>query len=188
MKTLLTSIRMFIVFTILTGVLYPLVVTGLAQAFFSDKANGSMISVGGKEIGSALIGQEFTVAKYFWPRPSAVGYNPLPSGATNLGPTSALLQEQISGRKEKLLKNDVGTAVPQDLLTASASGLDPDITPDGALCQIDHIMTARGLPEAERSKLTDLVHSYTELPQWDILGQARVNVLKLNLALDSLYH
>ncbi len=186
MKTLLNSVRMLLVLTVLTGLLYPLAITGVAQLFFPAKANGSFVQVNGAKVGSSLIGQNFGSDRYFWPRPSAVGYNPMPSGGSNFGPTSAALRDSIAARAAKL-GVPVGMA-PADLLTASGSGLDPDISPEAANFQIDRIVKVRGLNSSDKARLEALIVSHTLAPQIQLFGEPRVNVLKLNLALDSLLH
>jgi K+-transporting ATPase ATPase C chain len=175
--------------TLLTGVAYPLAVTAAAQAAFPAQANGSLVSAGGQVVGSALIGQANTAPRYFWPRPSAIGYNPLPSGGSNLGPTSAALQAAVAARAADLraanhLSADV--PLPPDLLFASGSGLDPHISPEAARLQIDRVAQARQFTPAQRAALAALVDRFVEPPQWGVLGQPRVNVLQLNLAVDCL--
>jgi K+-transporting ATPase ATPase C chain len=184
MKTVWISIRMLAALSVLTGLIYPLLMTGMAQVLFSRQANGSIIRENGGTVGSTLIGQAFTSDKYFWPRPSAVGYNPLPSGGTNLGPTSSALRDSIVARANHFGAPVV--AVPTDLLEASGSGLDPHISPEAARFQIDRILKARGMASTRRSDLEALVRSHVEPPQLGFLGEPRVNVLQLNLALDSL--
>lgn len=184
MKTVWISIRMLAVLSVLTGLIYPLVMTRVAQTLFPHRANGSMIIKYDSTLGSALIGQAFTSDKYFWPRPSAVGYNPLPSSGSNLGPTAASLRDSVVARAARF--GVPIAAVPSDLLEASGSGLDPHVSPEGALFQIDRILAARGHPLTERAELEVLVRSHTEPPQLGFLGEPRVNVLGLNLALDSL--
>jgi K+-transporting ATPase ATPase C chain len=184
MKTIWISIRMLVVLTVLTGVVYPLLMTGLAQTMFADKANGSMIIANGKTIGSALIGQNFTSEKYFWSRPSAISYNPLPSSGTNQGPTNAALRDSVAARAARL--GGWPSTLPADLLHASGSGLDPHISPAAAMLQLDRVATARGGDPAVRAQIESLVKSHIELPQFNLFGEERVNVLKLNLALDSL--
>lgn len=185
MKTFSTALRSILFFTVLTGIAYPLLITGVGRLFFTRQANGSLIEVGGQIVGSELIGQTFTDPQYFWPRPSATNYNPLPSGGSNLGPTSAELKDSIEVRRSRL-KASGGLTVPVDLLCASASGLDPDISPQAARYQVDRIVAARQLDPASRTALLSLIARHTEAPAVSILGQPRVNVLKLNLALDSL--
>ena len=174
MKTLFVAFRCFFVLTLLTGAIYPVLVTWLGQAFFASKANGSLVySEEGKLLGSELIAQGFESQEYFWPRPSAIGYNPLPSGGTNLGPTSKALQEKWEERRKAGLSGD--------MLAASASGLDPHISPASAAAQVGRVAKARGKTEEEISKI---LASAVERPQLGFLGQSRVNVVKLNLMLD----
>jgi K+-transporting ATPase ATPase C chain len=170
--------------TVITGLLYPLFVTGVAQVVFASQANGSLIDHNGELVGSALIGQANQDPRYFWPRPSAVGYDPLPSGATNWGPTSAELAAAVAGRAAAIRQAHhlaPAAPIPNDLLFASASGLDPHISPAAARLQIERVAAARHL---DPTQVADLVRQFTEDPQLGILGQPRVNVLLLNLALD----
>jgi potassium-transporting ATPase KdpC subunit len=177
---LLTSVLMTVVTTILLGLVYPLVVTGIAQLTFPEKANGQLLRDGNRAIGSSIIGQPFNGEQYFHSRPSSAGngYDPTASGGSNLAPTSRKLVEQVAGRsaQERLGSEPV----PVDLVTASASGLDPHITPSAAEYQIRRIAEARHLSvDAVRS----LVRKHTEQRQFGLLGEARVNVLELNLDL-----
>jgi K+-transporting ATPase ATPase C chain len=179
---IIQSIRMLVVMTVITGFAYPLIVTGIAQVAFKDQANGSLIYQNEKIVGSSLIGQPFSDAKYFWGRPSATSpmpYNGASSSGSNQGPTNPALKEAVEGRIK-----DLGgkTPVPADLVTASGSGLDPHISPAAAEYQIGRVAKARGLQE---SALKDLVQKHTEGRQLGILGEPRVNVLRLNLALDA---
>ncbi len=171
MKTLLTSIRALIVFTLLAGVLYPLAVTLAAQAIFPREANGSRLPNG-----SAMLAQKFTSPQYFWPRPSAADFATVASGASNQGSTSAKLRDQIAERRAAW-----GEGAPSDLLTASGSGLDPHISPEAARFQISRVAAARSLPT---ETVAAMVQRHVEPPQFGVFGQARVNVLELNLALD----
>ncbi len=189
-KTILPAIYLTLLMTVLTGLLYPLVMTGIAQLIFPGQANGSMIKCEGQVVGSKLIGQNFTSVRYFWSRPSAIGYNPMPSGATNYGPTSDTLKHLVEKRKADFIRfNDLpaNTQVPGDMLYASGSGLDPDISPEAAELQIDRVARARGFNSSETKVLRELVESHIETPQLGFLGEPRVNVLLLNIALDSLY-
>lgn len=178
MKTTLQSIRIYIVLTLLTGIIYPLVMTGLAQLIFPKQANGSRIIENGKLIGSDLLVQKFESPRYFWPRPSAADYATVPSGASNKGPTSADLKKSIDERRTKL-----GKDAPVDLLTASGSGLDPHISPEAAQFQVARVARERRLPNEQ---IATLVQQATEPPQFGFLGEPRVNVLQLNRLLDRL--
>lgn len=190
MKTqLLIAIKLFALFTILLGVGYPLLITGIAQLAFPDKANGSLIKVGDKVVGSELIGQQFDSVLYFFSRPSATGYNPLPSGGSNLGPTSEKLKQQVRERKGNFIlinQTDPTQPVPSEMLCASASGLDPHISPQAALLQVERIVKSRQLNSRQKEDLLTAIAELTEAPQFSLLGEDRINVLKLNLALDKL--
>jgi len=182
------AIVLTVIIMVLTGLAYPAVVTGLAQLLFPRQANGSLVTVNGQVIGSALIGQRFARAEYFHPRPSAAGagYDDTLSGGTNLGPTSAKLADTlIAGAVDSAVKLDgaVKGQVPADLATASGSGLDPHISPASALLQVNRVARARGLDSAV---VRGLVERHIEGRQLGFLGEPRVNVLSLNLALDSL--
>ncbi|HTW47944.1 MAG TPA: potassium-transporting ATPase subunit KdpC [Acidobacteriaceae bacterium] len=188
-KTLFVAIRYTIVTTILLGVLYPLAVTALAQLFMRDKANGQLIVRNGQVIGSAIIAQGFSSPKYFHPRPSAAGsgYDATSSGASNYGPSNQKLIDRNNGDVAAWHKQDPAAKgdVPVGLITTSASGLDPDISPAGALYQVPMVAAARNLPEAQ---VRQLVEQHIEGRQLGFLGEPRVNVLELNLALDQLSH
>jgi K+-transporting ATPase ATPase C chain len=183
-KNLITAIIMTVVTTILLGLVYPLVVTGIAQVLFHDKANGQLITKNGEVIGSKIIGQPFAGAEYFHPRPSAAGngYDAASSGGSNLGPTNHKLLDRVKADTEALQKENPATPVPVDLVTTSASGLDPDITPAGADFQVGRIARERRISS---DQVRHLVAQYTEGRQLGFLGEARVNVLQLNLALDA---
>jgi K+-transporting ATPase ATPase C chain len=172
-------------FTLLTGVIYPLAVTGVAQLIFPSQANGSLIIVDGKAVGSELIGQTFDDPRYFWGRPSAAGYNAAASGGSNLGPTNPALEAAIQARIAALRAADPTNPapIPVDLVTTSASGLDPHISIQAADYQIHRVALARDLDDAQ---VKALVIQFTEGRQFDFLGEPRVNVLKLNLALNRL--
>jgi K+-transporting ATPase ATPase C chain len=182
-----TALAALVVFTVLTGIAYPLVMTGIAQLAFAEEANGSVIrKANGDVVGSRLLGQPFADAGYFHPRPSAVEYDSAASGGSNLGPTnpdllSAVAERAAAYRAENGLPVDA--AVPVDAVTTSASGLDPDISLANALLQLPRVAAARGLGEAQ---VLDLVDSHTEGQLLGLYGQPRVNVLELNLALDAL--
>ena len=182
------AVVLFVLLSIITGLIYPLLVTGIGQALFPQQAAGSLIERDGKLIGSRLIGQNFTDPQYFWGRPSATApqpYNAAASGGSNLGPLNPVLKDAVESRVKALRTADPGNTqpVPIDLVTASASGLDPHISPAAADYQIARVARARGLaPEAVRN----LVVQHTEARQWGVFGEPRVNVLELNLALDAL--
>lgn len=182
------AISLFLALSLITGLVYPLLITGIAQSLFPHQANGSLIRRDGKPVGSALIGQPFSDAKYLWGRPSATGpmpYNALASSGSNLGPLNPALVDTVKARiTEQRAANPAQTGpVPQELVTASASGLDPHISPAAAHWQIARITQARGLP-AERVQA--IIEACTEQPALGLFGEARVNVLQVNLALDAL--
>jgi K+-transporting ATPase ATPase C chain len=187
MKTLTTSLKIFLFFTVLTGIIYPLLVTGIAQLAFPAKANGSLIVRNEKVIGSELLGQSFDSTAYFSSRPSAIAYQTMPSGGSNLGLTSIKLKVQVEARKKQFLTfNDLGnnTFVPSEMLFASASGLDPHISPEAAMLQVNRIAGVRHLNAVQKQQLIQLIEKQTEKPQFFCLGESRVNVLLLNLSLD----
>ncbi len=187
MKQIKIGLKLFIILMVLVGVIYPVAVTVLTQLFFPKEAGGSLIyDSGGNLTGSALIGQPFSDPKYFWSRPSATSgypYNPLASGGSNLGPTNKDLIDQISNRTELLKSSGIQAPVPSDLVEASASGLDPHISLQSALIQIPRVAKARNLSEETLNKL---VVEHVESRQFGFIGEQRINVLKLNLALDSM--
>jgi potassium-transporting ATPase KdpC subunit len=187
-KNLMTAVLMTIATTVLLGILYPLLVTGLAQWIFPQQANGQLIR--GKDevvVGSRLIGQPFSGPGYFHSRPSsagAAGYDATASGGSNLGPTNAQLIARVNGDVAKLQAENPGVLIPVDLVTTSGSGLDPDISPAAAEFQIHRVAAERKISEAEVARL---VQEHSANRQWGFLGEPRVNVLELNLALDARY-
>ncbi len=186
-KNLITAVLMTIATTVLLGILYPLLVTGLAQLIFPKQANGQLIQRDGVVVGSRIIGQPFSGPGYFHSRPSAAGaagYDASASGGSNLGPTNAQLIARVNGDVVKLQAENPGVAVPVDLVTTSGSGLDPDITPAAAGFQIRRVAGERKVPESEIARLV-LENSLNR--QWGFLGEPRVPVLELNLALDARY-
>ena len=187
-KNLITAVLMTIATTVLLGILYPLLVTGLAQLIFPKQANGELIhGKDGVVIGSRLIGQPFSGPGYFHSRPSAAGaagYDATASGGSNLGPTNAQLIARVNGDVAKLQAENPGTPIPVDLVTTSGSGLDPDISPAAAQFQVRRVVLERKISESEVARL---VLENSENRQWGFLGEPRVNVLELNIALDARY-
>jgi K+-transporting ATPase ATPase C chain len=183
-KHFVTSILMTVVTTVLLGIIYPFVVTGLAQLIFPKQANGSLITANGKIIGSRLIGQPFSSPGYFRSRPSAAGtgYDASNSGGSNLGPTNKMLIDRMNGDIQKAQAENPGTPVPMDLVTTSGSGLDPHISPEAADFQVLRVAHERNMTEAD---VRTLVANHTEGRQFGFLGEPRVNVLELNLDLDT---
>jgi K+-transporting ATPase ATPase C chain len=189
LRELIPAFRITLLLTIVTGLVYPGVVTGLCQMMFHDKANGSLVEMNGHLAGSTLLGQNFTKPEYFHPRPSAAGndgYDPTASSGSNLGPTSQKLYDRVKGGAEQFRKenSDYQGAIPADAVTASGSGLDPDISLANALAQAGRVAKARGL---ETAVVTHLVTALAESRDFGFLGEPRVNVLKLNLTLDREY-
>ncbi len=190
-KLVVQSVKQTLLWTLVTGVGYSLVITAIAQLAFKDKANGSLVVRDGKIIGSALLAQQFQGTNYFWPRPSVCTYGTGPAGlvassGSNLGPTSAPLQTNVMNNVAAFISGNnlpTNTVVPADMAFASASGLDPHISPEAARLQIARVAASRGVSE---DKVKALVDQFTEPPQWGFLGQARVNVLLLNVALDEM--
>jgi K+-transporting ATPase ATPase C chain len=185
LKELGPGFRLMVVFTILAGLFYPLAMTGLSEAIFPRQANGSLVTVNGNLVGSSLIAQGFTKPEYFHPRPSAAGngYDPTASSGSNLGPTSQALMTRMQTSVAAFRKEnpDFTGNIPSDILTTSASGLDPHISPGAAEAQVARVAKARGI---SADQLEPLVVQFTQKPDWGFLGEARVNVLLLNIALD----
>lgn len=188
LRTVRTSISLFLVLTVVTGIIYPMAITVVAQTAFPSQSRGSVISRGGHAVGSELIGQGFTKPGYFWSRPSATGpvpYNAAASSGSNLGPSNPALESAVRERIDRLrATGNVTATIPLDLVTTSASGLDPHISPAAAEFQIPRVAQQRGVAVADVEKL---VKQYTAGPQLGVLGESRVNVLQLNLALDAAF-
>jgi potassium-transporting ATPase KdpC subunit len=186
-KNILTAIWFTLVTTVIFGVIYPLAVTGMAQLLFHDRANGQLIERNGKLVGSRIIGQAFTGSGYFHPRPSAAGtgYDATASGGSNLAPTNKNLIERVKADVQKLHAENPNTPIPVDMVTTSGSGLDPDISPAAAEFQIPRVARARNINQED---LRALVQKHTKARDLGFLGEPRVNVLELNLELDSLHN
>ena len=190
-KLIIQSVKQTLLWTLVAGVAYSVVITAIAQLMFKDQANGSLVMRDGKIVGSALLAQQFTGTNYFWPRPSACTYGTSASGivassGSNLGPTSGTLQTNVMNNVAAFISGNnlpTNTVVPADMAFASASGLDPHISPEAARLQIARVAAARGIGD---DKVKALVDRFTEPPQWGFLGQSRVNVLLLNVALDEM--
>jgi potassium-transporting ATPase KdpC subunit len=182
MRNLLRTLRLFIWFVILLGLIYPLLITGIAQLTMPHKANGSLVKNSDHQtLGSLLIGQNFASERYFWPRPSAIHYQPLPSEGSNLAPTSRELKKEVEERVRRFEKPQ--SEIPSDLLFASASGLDPHISPEAALFQVERIAAARNM---EKATLEALIEAVKEEREFGFLGTPRLNLLLLNLKLDEI--
>jgi K+-transporting ATPase ATPase C chain len=189
MKAIYIALRFLLLFTLITGILYPMFLTGFAQLFFREKANGSLIYKENLVVGSRLAGQSSDNEMYFSSRPSAINYQPLPTGGSNLGPTSAKLAEQVKTRRIEFIRlNQLpdSTNVPADMLYASASGIDPHISVRSARLQAARIAKNRGFSSEQYVQLNTLIDRHTEQPIWHLLGETRINVLELNLELDSM--
>jgi len=190
MKTFIIALKIFLFFTILTGIVYPLLVTGIAQITFPAKANGSIIYKDNKAIGSTLIGQQFDSVIYFSSRPSAIAYNPLPSGGSNYGLTNIKLKNQVADRKTHFWKlnqlDSLKTEIPSEMLFASGSGLDPHISLKAAMLQVDRIVNARKFNKIQKQKIVECVQEHIEERQFLCMGEQRINVLLLNIELDKI--
>lgn len=188
-KNLIISLKLLLYLTIITGIIYPVLMTIISNAVFPNKCAGSMIEGKEKVLGSELIGQSFDNAIYFSPRPSAISYNPVPSGGTNQGPTNALLKDSVEQRRKRYIETNFlpeGTHVPEDAIFASASGVDPHISVENATLQLNRIIKSRNFDENKQTELKELINRLIEKPQFGILGEERINVLKLNIQLDKL--
>jgi potassium-transporting ATPase KdpC subunit len=188
-KSFITSLRMILILTVITGLAYPLLVTGISQAFFHKKAQGSQVEKNGIIVGSELLGQRFDSAAYFWPRPSVINYQPIPSGASNLSWTDKSLKEKVDERKEAFLKGNLlsdSISVPVEMLFASGSGLDPHISPEAAFLQAERVAKSRGFNSEQKQMLVSLITKMTEKRQYSIFGEDRINVFLLNLELDKI--
>jgi potassium-transporting ATPase KdpC subunit len=186
MNSFKIAFKLFLFFTILTGLIYPIAITGVSQLIFQNKANGSMIIKNDKLIGSELIGQQFIKPEFFWGRPSAISNNPMPSGGSNLSPVGKLFKEQFDIRVENIRKYHCSIPlerIPKDLLFASASGVDPHISPEAAYFQASRVANYRNFNKEQRKELNKLISQSIEKPDLFVLGQARINVLKLNVKL-----
>ena len=190
MKTQISiALKFLLAMTILTGIIYPLLMTGLVQIAFPSQSNGSLIMKDGKVIGSELIGQKLDSTIYFWSRPSAIGYNPIPSGASNLGPTSKVLKKQVDDQRKAFATSNSITdsrTIPTEIIFASGSGLDPHISPKAALMQVDRVVKARLFNTEKKQQILNMITKLSEGPQFSFFGDDRINVLDLNLELDKL--
>jgi len=189
MRTIITSLKAIFILTILTGIVYPVLMIIVSHFIFPQRASGSLITINGEIIGSEIISQKFQSEKYFWSRPSAIDYNPLPSGASNLGPTSRSLQKIVEQRKtffteKNFLSSNV--ALPTEMVFSSGSGIDPHISPEAALLQVQRIALAHGFDEVKVNKLRSMIQKMAEPLQFGFLGQPRINVLLLNIELDKI--
>lgn len=186
---IISSVKMLILTTLITGIIYPLFISGVSTVIFSNKADGSFIFENNKIVGSSLIGQKFESNKYFASRPSAIDYNPLPSGGSNLGPTSKQLLDSVIARKERFIKlNNTpnNCNISNEILFSSGSGVDPHISPSTALLQVKRIASERNMNEAQLKKIIKLIERMTEAPQLGFLGEERINTLLLNIELDKI--
>lgn len=189
MKTLIISLKIFLFMTILTGIVYPVLMTGIAQVLFPGNANGSLVFKDNKTVGSELIGQSFDSSIYFSSRPSSTGYNPIPSGGSNFGLSNSKLINQVSERKGQFIAYnslDSLTVIPSEMLFASSSGLDPHISPSAAIMQVERIAKARQFDSYKKEKMLKAINGLKEKPQYFIFGEERINVLLLNIELDKI--
>jgi len=189
MKIIITSIKFLLLMTLLTGIIYPVFIFFMAKIAYPDKSTGSLIRSNGNIVGSELIAQKFDSSIYFQPRPSAIDYQPMPSGASNLGPTSLQLKNiSDSLRLAYIMKNNLqeNTKVPSDAIFASGSGIDPHISYLNAIMQSNRVAAARNFNDSKKKQLNDLINKLTENPQFGFLGEQRINVLLLNIELDKL--
>jgi K+-transporting ATPase ATPase C chain len=189
MKTLVISLKIFLFFTILTGIIYPLLITGITTILFPGKVNGSVIYRNNIPVGSLLIGQEFDSAIYFSSRPSATDYNSLPSGGSNLGTTSSKLKDEVENRANHFLQSNhlnSSTVIPDEMLFASGSGLDPHISIQSALLQINRVAASRNFNERQKKELYNLISEHLEPPLFNVMGESVINVLLLNLDVDTI--
>jgi K+-transporting ATPase ATPase C chain len=189
MKTIIISLKIFLFFTVLTGIIYPLFVTGIAQAVFPAKANGSLLFIDNKPIGSQLIGQNFDSTIYFSSRPSAGSYNPLPSGGSNFGLTNTKLINLAGERKSRFItfnQLDSTAVIPSDMIFSSASGLDPHISPEAVQLQLERIVKARNFNNSQKESLLQAISEVREMPQLLCLGEERINVLILNIEVNKI--
>ena len=188
MKSFLSALRIFVLLSLITGILYPFLITGLASMIFPRQAHGSLITNHEQVVGSSWLAQEFKSPRYFWPRPSSGSYATVPSGASNLGPTSAALKALVTERAVALRQAHglaADAMVPEELLQASGSGLDPEISPAAARFQMQRVCQARQFDAAQTQQVEALIAKLSEAPQFGFLGEARLNVLRLNLELDA---
>lgn len=188
-KPFITAVRLILFFTVATGIIYPLIITGISRVFFHEKAEGSLVKKNGVIIGSELIGQESDSVAYFWTRPSAINYQPLPSGGSNFSWSDQRLKALVAERKEAFIKGNMlydTTSVPVEMLFASASGLDPHISPRATFLQAERVARARNFNDGQKQKLAGLIVKMTEKPQFSIFGEERINVFLLNLELDKI--
>ncbi len=190
MKTQIAiALKFLLVMTLLTGIIYPVFLTGIAQVIFPEKSKGSLITKNGIIIGSSQIGQKFESSAYFWSRPSAVDYNPVPSGASNFGPTNTKLLTLFNERKNTFITGNSlqdTTSVPMEMLFASGSGLDPHTSVDAARMQVKRIAEVRNFNASQEQKLNDLVNQFAQKRQFGIFGEERINILQLNIEVDKI--